>query len=221
MRYLLPVFFATLLAISTTSMAEGTSQCWVSLFNGKNLDGWHTLPGGEWRVIDGAIVGTSPSTEPRHGLLLTNKEFDDFNVRLKFRVSKGDSGFYFRVSEVGGIVGVHGFQVEVDSSHETGGLYETGDRGWVVKPEVKELRKHYIPGEWSELKLSANGGHVVVHINGYKTAELANDPGRSNGRIALQLHGGMEMLVQFKDIEISQKNRKTGVSKRQRGEPYQ
>ena len=43
---------------------------------------------------------------------------------------------------------------------------------------------------------------VVVHLNGYKTAEIHNDPGRTEGHIALQLHGGQDMLVSFKDIEI-------------------
>jgi hypothetical protein len=41
-----------------------------------------------------------------------------------------------------------------------------------------------------------------VHVNGYKTAEIHNDPGRREGHIALQLHGDQDMLVSFKDIEI-------------------
>jgi hypothetical protein len=42
----------------------------------------------------------------------------------------------------------------------------------------------------------------VVRINGTKTAELVNDPGRTEGHIGLQLHGGDEMHVEFKDIAI-------------------
>ncbi|NQT39403.1 MAG: DUF1080 domain-containing protein, partial [Planctomycetes bacterium] len=48
----------------------------------------------------------------------------------------------------------------------------------------------------------AKGRNVTVHVNGIKTAELTDDPGRTKGHIALQLHGGNEMLVMFKDIEI-------------------
>jgi hypothetical protein len=43
---------------------------------------------------------------------------------------------------------------------------------------------------------------VTVYLNGYKTAEIKNDPGRTEGYIGLQLHGRMEMNVLFKDILI-------------------
>ena len=52
------------------------------------------------------------------------------------------------------------------------------------------------------MTVSAKGQSVIVHVNGYKTAEIRNDPGRTEGHIALQLHGGQDMLVSFKDIEI-------------------
>lgn len=176
---------------------------WRPVFDGKSLGGWKALPGGEWTVEDGAIVGRSPKSEARHGILLSDKTYGDFALRAKFRVHSGDSGFYFRSDPVGSGVAVNGFQVEVDSSQETGGLYETGGRGWVVKPSEAEIpKKNYRPGEWTDLSLSANGGRVVVQINGVKTAELKNDPGRKKGRIGLQLHGGQDMHVDFKAIEV-------------------
>lgn len=196
---LLPLTVVLALSLFSSALADDD---WQPLFDGKSLQGWHTLPGGKWSVEDGAIVGRSEKSERRHGLLVTDQEYEDFEARLKFRVHQGDSGFYFRVREVKGAVGVHGFQVEVDSSYETGGLYETGGRGWVVKPPVAELKEHYKPGEWTELHLSARGGNVVVRINGYQTAELKDDPGRRKGRLALQLHGGQQMHVEYKDIRI-------------------
>jgi hypothetical protein len=179
---------------------------WRPLFDGKTLGGWKPLPGGQWTVEGGAIIGRSPMSEKRHGILLSDEMFGDFALRAKFRVHSGDSGFYFRCEPVKGGVSVHGFQVEVDSSQETGGLYETGGRGWVVKPTDTEIpRKKYKPGEWTDLSVSAHGGRVVVQINGVKTAELKDDPGRAKGRVGLQLHGGQEMHVEFKDIEVLEK----------------
>ena len=81
------------------------------LFNGKNLDGWEPTPGGKWEVKDGVIVGTSPKSERRHGILLTKKRFNDFVVKAKFRVIHGDSGFYFRVDRVKSGVSVHGLSL--------------------------------------------------------------------------------------------------------------
>jgi hypothetical protein len=175
------------------------------IFDGKTLAGWTAMPGGTWEVKDGIIVGKSPATEPKHGILLTDKSYKDFTVRCKFRVHAGDSGFYFRAEKVDNAVSVNGFQVEVDSSQETGGLYETGGRAWVVQPTEAEIpRKHYKPGEWTTLELTAKGADVTVKINGVVTAALKNDPGRKEGYIGLQLHGGMEMNVEFKEIEIQE-----------------
>ncbi|MCH2024275.1 MAG: DUF1080 domain-containing protein [Verrucomicrobiales bacterium] len=176
---------------------------WKPIFDGKTLNGWRALPGGTWTVKDGTILGKSPREERRHGILLTEKQFKDFTVKANFRVNSGDSGFYFRCEPVKGGVSVHGFQVEVDYSQETGGLYETGGRGWVIKPNQKEIpKKKYKPGEWTDLSLSAHDGRIVVHINGQKTAELINDKGRKSGHIGLQLHGGDTMDVEFKNISI-------------------
>jgi len=179
------------------------SHTWDPIFNGKTLTGWRTLPGGTWSVENDSIIGKSPKEEKRHGILLTEKEFSNFTVKAKFKVNSGDSGFYFRCEPVSGGVSVNGFQVEVDFSQETGGLYETGGRGWVIKPTKEDIpKKKYKPGKWSDLSLSAHDGRIVVHINGQKTAELINDKGRTSGHIGLQLHGGDTMDVEFKDLAI-------------------
>ena len=48
----------------------------------------------------------------------------------------------------------------------------------------------------------AHGRHIVVHVNGLKTAELKKDKGRLEGHLALQLRGGQDMHVMFKDIKM-------------------
>jgi len=175
---------------------------WKPLFNGKDLSGWHTLPGGTWEVVDGTIQGTSPASEPRHGLLVSDQTYGDFTVRASFKVTRGDSGFYFRSEKSGDGVGVHGFQVEVDTSYETGGLYETGGRAWVIEHPADKKTPWYRKGEWNQLTVSAHGQRITVHINGHQTASLEKDPGRLAGHLALQLHGGQDMHVAYRDIEI-------------------
>ena len=174
-----------------------------ALFDGASLSGWHTTPGGSWTVEDGKIVGRSPASEKRHGLLVSDRSFGDFEARARFRVLAGDSGFYFRVAiEEGNNVAAEGFQVEIDSSSETGGLYETGGRAWVTKPDAVRMQEVYRPGEWSSLHLVARGRFVEVRINGGRTARLKRDKGRLEGPIALQLHGGMKMHVEWQQIEV-------------------
>ena len=128
--------------------------------------------------------------------------YSDFTVRFKFRVVKGNSGFYFRSEKVARGVGVHGFQAEVENSNKVAGLYETGKRGWVKQPDAELIKGLYKPGKWNAMSVTAIGRHVVVQLNGTKTVELKDDPGRLVGHFALQLHGGMDMEVMFKDVEI-------------------
>ena len=176
---------------------------WEALFDGKSLNGWHKLPGGNWKVEYGAIVGTSSKSEERHGLLVSDDTYKDFEIRIKYKAIQGNSGLYFRVKEVGGQYGVEGFQAEIDPMGNAGGLYETSGRAWVVQPDSADVKKWYKPGEWNTMSVRAEGRSVVVHVNGMKTAEIKNDPGRIDGHIALQLHGGQDMNVMFKDIEIN------------------
>ena len=176
------------------------------IFDGKTLRGWTPAPGGKWEVKDGAIVGTSPKSERRHGILLTDKQYSNFVVKAKFRVHSGDSGFYFRAERVKSAVSVHGFQVEVDTSQETGGLYETGGRAWVHRPTAEVIKKRkYKKGEWTDLELRAIDRNIVVKINCGVSTELKNDKSRTRGNIGLQLHGGQVMHVEYKDIVISEK----------------
>jgi len=190
--------FAFLLAPASVSAADG----FVPLFDGKTLDGWHTLPGGKWEVKDGVIVGTSEKSESRHGLLVTDKTFSDFTVQTKFKVVKGNSGFYFRSEKVDHRVGVHGFQADVDNSNKVSGLYETGGRAWVKQPDPKLIEKIYKPDDWNQMTVTAVGGDITGSLNGHKTVEVQDDPGRRQGHIAFQLHGGTDMEVLFKDVVI-------------------
>ena len=198
MRILLP-----LLVLLSSLLTAGAEPKWQPLFNGKDLDGWHPVPGGKWEVVDGTILGTSPRSEPRHGLLMTDKRFKNFRVRARFKVTSGDSGFYYRVEKTNTHVSVRGFQAEVDNSREVGGLYETSMRAWVSKPDPKLIARTVKPGEWTDLLVTAVGDDITVSLNGVKVTELLGDKKcLKEGHIALQLHGGQDMRVQFKDLSI-------------------
>jgi hypothetical protein len=198
----LSLLAGVLIMMTAFSFDQSSKKKWKSLFDGKTLQGWHTIPGGEWKVENGTIIGLSDKADTRHGLLVSDQSFKDFEIRIKYKAIKGNSGLYFRAEEVGGVVGVHGFQAEIDPDKDAGGLYETGGREWVVKPTAEQVQSWYKPGRWNKMTVGAKGGHIVVHVNGKKTAELFNDTGRTGGHIALQLHGGMDMHTLFKNIMI-------------------
>ena len=194
---LLPI----ILAISSAPSfgADG----FVPLFDGTTLEGWNPLPGGTWEVADGVIVGSQDDTEKRHGILLSEKQYGDFVVRMKYKSLEGNSGFYFRAQKVDHAVAVKGFQAEIEAEgKDVGGLYETLGRAWVAKPKPEDIENFYKNKDWNQMTVTAVGGNVTVTVNGFKTAELTGDPSPRKGYFGLQLHGGQKMHVMFKDVEI-------------------
>ena len=199
MRRVLP--FVLLLACFVGA-CRSPGNGWRPLLTPGSFEGWHTAPGGEWRWEGDVLIGTSPAAEKRHGLLISDARYTDFEARLEFRTVSGCSGFYFRVDETGGNVSVAGFQAEVDPSMDTGGLYETGGRQWVIKPDPAFIESIYTPGEWTAMTVTATGGDVEVRVNGHVTATLVDDPGRREGHFALQLHGSQDLHVEYRNVEI-------------------
>lgn len=177
------------------------TRSWKPLWDGRTLQGWEAIGGGRWSVEDGVLRGVSAKDEPRHGHLITREEVSDCALRVSYRAVQGNSGLYFRVDRTGDPVGVAGFQAEIDPERDAGGLYETGGRGWVVQPKPEDVKKWYRPGDWNEMTVVCLGGRITVHVNGHRTAEVRDDPGRRKGRVALQLHGGQEMDVRFRSVE--------------------
>ena len=187
---------------------------WQSLFDGKTLGQWEARPGGKWEVVDGVIHGRQEKSEKRHGILLSKKEYSDFEITFKYKALEGNSGFYFRCTKVDHIYSVKGFQTEIDSTAKhSNGFYETLGRAWVVKPSKEKIAKVYKIKDWNELKLRAVGRHVVSYLNGQKMAELIHDKGNLKGYFGFQLHGSQKMDVQFKDIKILDLSKSTDVGR--------
>ena len=178
-------------------------SAWEPLFDGKTLKGWSPSPGGEWKVVDGVIKGTSVKSDRRHGILVSDAKYKDFTIRVVYRSLQGNSGFYFRVDRTQTAVAVAGFQAEIDAAgNSIGGLYETAGRAWVAQPDPALVKKIYKPKDWNEMIVSAHGPDITVTVNGRQTVQLLNDRGRREGHLGLQLHGSQDMDVEFKSVEL-------------------
>lgn len=136
MKYHLCLFFVT----AWFCFGETESE-FFSLFDGKTLKGWQASSGGKWEVKDGVLLGTSKKADKRHGILFSEKEYSDFILRAKFRVLQGNSGFYFRAENRHSPTRAYGFQAEIDRTQNTGGLYETGGRAWIAKPDQEAIKE--------------------------------------------------------------------------------
>jgi|SRR5579859_973737 len=192
-------------AITRPSAKKG----WVPLFNGKDLSGWKNNGDERWVVEKGTIL--CESTANKYGYLTTEKPYRDFNLRLRFKgEAAGNSGVFFH-ARILGIDPKHGpdiegMQAEVDPNvgKHTGGLYESGGRGWVAMPTA-EGERALKPGKWNKLEISSRGNHIVTRLNGVQIVDFTDPaPKFTDGVLGLQIHTGGGVKVRWKDIEIQE-----------------
>lgn len=186
---------------------------WVSLFDGKTLDGWKQAAHGkaEYSVKDGTIYGKTVEGSP-NSFLASNKDYANFELEFEVKVHDSlNSGVQIRSREKtkddipadqqgkgsDGIGRFHGPQVEVESSPgQAGYIYgEATKFGW-LSPEPKNDEKHahsYMKnGEWNKFRILAEGPRIQTWINGHKVADLTHDEiykTHPKGKIGLQVHG--------------------------------
>ena len=200
----------------------------VSIFNGKDLSGWDCNTR-LWSVVDGFIRGRTTPDNPTRGntfCVWRDGKPRNFILKTKFRLHNHNSGIQYRSKEVGKWV-IAGYQADiVNKQGMVGFLYEEKGRGWLVSvgdimvidkdaqkkvvgkiADPKELIKagYYKEKDWNEYTVICRGNHIVHYLNGFQTMELIdNDPkGRMmEGILALQLHAGPPMTVDFKDIRV-------------------
>ena len=174
-----------------------TKERWVSLFNGKDLAGWHLRnpqgPNG-WKVQKGVYVNTPPSTD-----IQTDAEYYDFQLHVEFRVSDGDgnSGVYMRDKYEVQIFNSYG-KPPVDSG--CGALYRR------IAPAVNASKP---PGQWQTFDITFIGKYLTVIHNGQKVLDNV-DVGpmgtgaaskRPDGPGPLRLQGDHN-AVSFRNIRI-------------------
>jgi hypothetical protein len=122
---------------------------------------------------------------------------------------------------------VSGYQAEVeDTPGKAGFLYHERGRGELChvgekveiggdgKPKVvgklgdkAAIGATYKKGDWNDYVIIAKGNHIVQYLNGIQTIDVVdNDPkgGALSGILALQIHAGKPMLVQFKNVRLKQ-----------------
>lgn len=172
--------------------AQAQRSGWTSLFNGKNLDGWHQLNGkARYEVKAGTITGTTLAGEP-NSFLVTDKNYGDFILELDVKVGEMNSGIQIRSLSVPDYMNgrVHGYQIEIDPSSRgwSGGVYDEARRGWLYQNEIHPAaKKAFKKGEWNHYRIEAIGSLIRTWINDIPVAYLVDDL-TSSGFIALQVH---------------------------------
>ena len=173
----------------------------AELFNGDNLEGWTVHGTEKWYVEDGEIICES-GPDAAYGYLSTDEYYDDFELSLEFKQeADGNSGVFFRSTLDG--TKIDGWQVEVaPPGHDTGGIYESYGRGWLIKPDPEKDR-YLKMGEWNKMRIRVVGPTVTTWLNGEQMVELTDEEiGEGKGAIALQIHDGGGIKVRWRNLEL-------------------
>ncbi|GAA4446472.1 hypothetical protein GCM10023091_39620 [Ravibacter arvi] len=200
--------FLTVLALASGSLFAGGDKPSKpgkpqKLFNGKNLKGWVVHGTEKWYVDKGELVCES-GPDKGYGYLKTEKQYKDFDLSVEFlQNANGNSGVFIRSSVEG--TKVQGWQVEVAGpNHDTGGIYESYGRGWLVQiPDEKEGFLKF--GSWNTLRIRVQGDRVQTWLNGHEMVDLKDDKiGAATGSIALQIHDGGGIKVRWKNLLLTE-----------------
>jgi hypothetical protein len=231
----------SLLAPIQADREKPADEGFVSIFDGKSLKGWmvstktghsrasKNKSGGKWDVIDGAIVG-SQDIPGNGGILITEKEYGDFEVRLEMKNDFGpDSGLFLRSNDRGQ---AHQAMIDYHAKGNLMGVYGEGltpgyhVRNFSFKEDVKEVQEEkaafalpikpekwagfWKHGEWNELRarIVGNPARITTWIKDVQFMDYTDKVKRMDrGGIALQVHGGgdyTKQYVRYRNIRVKE-----------------
>ena len=186
----------------------------VPLFNGRDTAGWVQVLDSKWTVENGVLMARQDPSGRRDGesWLITEKDFTDFLLAVKFRVTPGgNSGVFLRdpisradrmAAADGGNPGPweSGFEANinaVDPEYPTGSI-------WSIAKGTKGVER---AGDWNDMVIEVRGDKVSTWVNGQPAVSNATQNRSKRGGIGLQRHGTpayADKLVEFKQIDIQE-----------------
>ncbi len=210
------------ISIATPGVAD---DGFTPIFNGENLKGWS---GNDfWKVEDGAITGQTTADKPTSGntfIIWRQGQLDDFELKLKYKIIGGNSGIQYRSTDLGNFV-VGGYQADFEAGNTwSGAHYHEKGRGILAKRGEKaeiaadgkrkvletlgkssDLQAKINKEDWNDYHIIARGNEFIHKINDTVMSHVIDNHKsgfRQSGILALQLHAGPPMKVQFKDIRL-------------------
>ena len=224
-----PAASATSTAEKLAAPEKLSEEGFVPIFNGKDLTDW-SGDNVHWSVRDGAIHGEcTEQTKVTGGntfLIWKGGKPADFELRLSAKLVGGNSGIQYRsftpvTNPEKYFVG--GYQMEISTDPKNAGfIYGELWRGivmcgvgekavWKGGKQVlgslgdkAEIASHYKKEDWNDYRIVAQGNHIDQYLNGIHVVDFTDEDPKAlvSGVIALQIHQGYVMTVDFKDIRL-------------------
>ena len=196
-----------LMSVYVRNASAQNADGWVSLFNGKNLDGWkfNDQPG-TFSVVDGMIKVNGNRSHLFYVGPVNNHDFTNFELKADIMTLPGsNSGVYFHTEYQAEGWPDKGYEVQVNNSHtdwkRTGGLYDVSDLREVPTKDNEWFNMHIIvQGKHIEIKLNDK---TVVDFTEPANPDYKGHPERkiSHGTFCLQGHDP-KSTVFYKNIMV-------------------
>ncbi len=200
-------------AKAQTAKTKSDEKGFVTLFDGKTLNGWKLVRGhGPGYVVkDGVLVCPADGG----GNLFTEKEYSNFVFRFEFKTEPGGNNGVGIRAPLEGDAAYQGMEIQIlDDGHEKykGKIKSEQHHGSVY--DVIPARTGYLKpaGQWNEEEITARGNRIRVTLNGViildadlgavrEEAVLKKHPGlkRKSGHIGFLGHGS---LVEFRNLRL-------------------
>ena len=184
----------------------------VSIFDGKTFRGWEGDTNNTWHIVENSLVGgDGKSTVPHNEFICTERAFTNFVLRIKFKLT-GTNGFVnggvqVRSKRVPNHFEVSGYQADIGDPSWWGSLYDEARRNkLLVQSDMAKVNAVLKRGDWNDYEIRCDGKRIQVWLNGLQTVDYTetDDSVEPGGVIALQVHGGGQTEVFYKDIFVEQ-----------------
>ncbi|MBQ9875388.1 MAG: DUF1080 domain-containing protein [Thermoguttaceae bacterium] len=193
--------------------ADDAEEGFVSIFDGKTLDGWSVHSGqAKYKVDDGCIVGECAPGTPGNSFLVYEKPYGNFILKLDFKVDvPGNSGVQFRSAIRENDDRMFGYQCEIaPGDKDTCRIYDEARRGhqkgriWLDNTDeavLNEAIATYKADDWNSLEIQAIGPSIRTWLNGKPVVNIY-DYKDFSGLFGLQIHAAQQGTIRWKNIRV-------------------
>jgi len=183
-------------AFQFSNSASGQSEGgWVTLLDSTKMGDWTEVGKANWAMKDGALVADKLDDAKVLSYLVSKDSYKDFQIKAEFWTDEeANSGIFIRCDVRDKIDSKVCYEVNIfdkrpDPSYGTGAIVDVAK----VDPMPKAA------GKWNTYEITAQGPHLVVVLNGQKTADVQDSKHNAGGPFALQYGSG---VVKFRKVQI-------------------
>ena len=173
---------------------------WTPLWNGKDLAEFKHEPA-FWKAEGGVLLGSTPGGKEHHYMYTDRTDYGDFELHADVKLVGNNSGICIRIAPTS-FDDVPGYQVDMGEGY-WGALWDERGRGMIASYPRESADQILHANDWNHYYVRAIGHHVEAWLNGVKTVDVVDEPGRLTGPIGFQLcHGDKATAASFKNLYV-------------------